>query len=175
MQLRYFIGIALPPEFSHPIARLQRDFFISGRVMEPLVPHITLLHPNILRALAPSSFVPKVKQAAARILPISIELKSTNMFDKRVLYITAEGPGLHKLHSELSNLLPDKVRTQYERERRFVPHVTLMQTKPKQTLPTELINDFKKEIEPLLPQTFTVTSLSQFTRVRPRTYKIANI
>lgn len=175
MQLRYFIGISLPPEFSHPIAQLQREFFIRGRVMEPLVPHITLLHPNILGTLAPSFFTPKVKQVADRVLPINIELKAANMFDQRVLHITVESSGLHNLQSSLSSLLPGKVRAQYDRERKFTPHITLLQAKPKQNLPPELIREIKNKIELFLPQNFMATRLTQFTWILPRTYKITNI
>ena len=175
MQPRYFIGIVLPTELSTKISRLQHDLLMPGKVMPPLVPHITLLDPNSLMTLAPSYFTPKVTALAAKILPIEVNLKRVEMFDRRVLYIAAEGSDLIELQKELVGLLPDKVKAQYIIGREFSPHVTLVQAKPKQNLSEELIKSFKNKLEPLLPYRFTVNHLAQFTWQSPRNYKVEAI
>lgn len=119
-------------------------------------------------------FVPKIKIAGTKILPIEIKLAHTDMFDNRVLFIYADSPLLITLHNDLMQLLPDQIRAQYT-GRKFQPHVTLAQAKPKQNLSPELIAKFKHRIDPLLPQTFTATQLTEFKWLRPHTYRLKDI
>lgn len=175
MQPRYFIAIILPDDIRHRIGKVQHELFQPGKVMQPLKPHITLLHPNMLMSLPPMHFVPKIKKVADQILPIKIKLTKTDLFDDRVLHIAVESSEIYKLYDELVNHLPEEIKARYTVGRPFVPHITLNQAKPKQSLDSALIDKFKEKIDPLLPQTFTVNNLHQFKWLRPRIYKITAI
>lgn len=175
MQPRYFIGITLPDALSRQIAAIQKDLIKDTPVMQPLVPHITLLHPNILMTLSPLYLLPLVSKAAAGLLPISIELTGTAMFDRRVLYAAVKSPALPKLQKKLVELLPDDVRARYMVGREFTPHVTLLQAKPLQSLDPQLMADFKARMEPMLPVSFDVTALTSFVQQRARSYRVETI
>jgi 2'-5' RNA ligase len=175
MQPRYFIGITLPESLSEKIAKAQTELFGGHKVMEPLAAHITLLHPNILMTLSPLYFIPKVKEIAGTELPIDVELTKTTLFDERVLHIAVKSPELSALQQKLVELLPDDIRARYEVGRSFMPHVTLAQAKPLQKLDPALIEQMKKRIDPLLPKKFEAASLSQFTWIRPRKYRIQSV
>lgn len=175
MHPRYFIGIALPDDISSTITAVQKKLAGQYDVMEPVVPHITLLHPNILMTLSPLYFIPLAKKAADAALPINLELTKIAMFDSRVLHIAVKGAALHHLHDELIELLPHDVRARYEIGRKFTPHVTLAQSKPLQTLDSQLITDVSTQMKPLLPQTFEVRHLSQYKSQRARTYTVQQI
>lgn len=143
--------------------------------MKPLVPHITLLHPNILMTVSPMYLLPLVKEAAAEFLPLSIELTGTAMFDSRVLYAAVKSPGLLKLQKRLVELLPDDVRARYMVGREFTPHVTLLQAKPLQSLDSELVAGFKTRIKTHLPASFKAQTLTSFTQQHARSYRVAAI
>jgi 2'-5' RNA ligase len=175
MQPRYFIGITLPDTIGKKISEVQGRFLSGQDVMEALVPHITLLHPNILMTLSPLYFIPQVKQVADDLLPIKIELAKTAMFDDRVLHIAVKSPELLKLQKSLVELLPDDIRARYEVGRMYTPHVTLAQAKPLKRLDPALTEAVKKQINPLLPEKFEAAQVSQFTWIRPRKYKIQTI
>lgn len=175
MNPRYFIGILLPDDLRHMIAGVQHELFQPGNVMQPLKPHITLLHPDELSTLHPLHFVPKIKEVADQLLPVKIKLDKVSMFDKRVLYLNVLAPDLTKLHQYLATLLPEDVLAQYHVSRPFHPHVTLAQAKPNQDLSPELVTEFCSRIEPLLPQTFSAQNLTEFRWLRPRVYKINDI
>ncbi len=175
MQPRYFVGVTLPAELSREIEAVQQDLFVPGNVMEPLVPHITLLSPNHLESLAPSYIIPIVEKVARARLPVVVNLGKTALFDQRVLYISASSPELVELQSELVKLLPDRVRAMYEVGRRFVPHVTLAQAKPKKKLAPELIDQYRALIDSLMPRDFTANHLTQFTRTHPRIYRLKQL
>jgi 2'-5' RNA ligase len=175
MHQRYFIGITLPDNLTDVLAKIQGELRDVPGLMEPLVPHITLLHPNILMTLSPLYFVPKVKIIASKTLPIKIDLTKTALFDKRVLHIVVKSPELIRLQSELVELLPDDIRARYQVGREFTPHVTIAQAKPLQELPETLIDNLRMKVDPLLPEKFEAVSLSQFTWLKPRTYKVATL
>lgn len=175
MQPRYFIGILLPDELRHAIGKVQHELFAPHKVMEPLKPHITLLHPNLLETLSPIFFLPKVREVAEHHLPLTIKLTRIALFDKRVLHIAVDCPELDNLHHDLTDLLPESVRASYMQQRPFTPHVTLAQAKPKQKLTDELITEFQTRLESLLAQSFTATHLTEFRWLRPRTYRTTEI
>ncbi len=175
MQPRYFIGLTLPRELSDKISRVQAALFTPGRIMQPLTPHITLLAPNTLMTLAPLYFIPRVRTAAQPFLPLEIHLTGCALFDKRVLHIAVDSPHLMDFQAALAELLPDKVRAQYEVGRPYTPHVTVAQAKPRQNLSDDQIDRYRQQLDPLLPQTFTATKLSQFKWLRPRTYQVSSI
>lgn len=175
MNPRYFIGITLPDDLSRKIASIQLELLTSRFVMEPLVPHITLLDPNTLLELSPMYFVPKVRQAAKDFLPLDIELADLDSFDRRALFISVKSQKIRSLREELVSILPDHIRSKHTVSREFIPHVTLAQAKPNQKLEHTLIDVFRKQITPLLPREFAVSSLDQFQWIRPRTYKVKRI
>jgi 2'-5' RNA ligase len=175
MQPRYFIGITLPDSLSEKITLAQHELFSTHKVMEPLTPHITLLHPNILMTLSPLYFLPKVKEIADAELPIAIELSKTAIFDDRVLHIAVKSPGLLALQKKLVGLLPDDIRARYEVGRDYTPHVTLAQAKPLQGLDPLLVEQLQARVDSLLPKTFETANISKFTWIRPRKYKIQHV
>lgn len=175
MHQRYFIGITLPDNLTEALQEIQKELYDLPGLMQPLVPHITLLHPNILMTMAPMYFVPKVKELSSELLPIEIELTKAALFDMRVLHIAVKSPGLIKLQSRLVELLPDDIRARYEIGREFTPHITVAQAKPLQVLPEALIENLKTQINPLLPKKFNAKTLSQFTWLKPRSFKISPI
>jgi 2'-5' RNA ligase len=119
--------------------------------------------------------IPKVKEVTEGSMPVSISLTGTGIFHKRVLYITVESPGLISLQSRLASLLPDKVLAQYQTGRAYVPHITLVQTKPNQDLPEDLIQDFETRTKRLLPYVFQTATLTSFTWIKPRHYSLERI
>lgn len=171
MNPRYFIGITLPDELTSKIETIQIELLTSQDVMKPLVPHITLLHPNILMTLAPMYFVPIVKEAAKEFLPLSIELTEIALFDTRVLYIAIKSPELVRLQEKLVGLLPEDIRAGHQIGREYKPHITIAQAKPLQSLSDELIARLEQELTPLLPLKLEITFLSYFTSSGPRIYK----
>lgn len=175
MQSRYFIGITLPEKLAKDIAHIQEQLLHGQNVMEPLVPHITLLHPNILMTLSPLYFIPLVQESANSSLPVRVELTKTALFDDRVLHIAVKSSELLRLQKKLVELLPDDIRARYQVGRTYTPHVTLAQAKPLQRLEPSLIEAFKRKVDPLLPLKFEAGNLSQFTWVRPRKYSIRTI
>lgn len=175
MQDRYFIAITLPDDLSKKISLVQHSLFQPGKVMQPLKPHITLLHPGMLETISPMHIVPMIKEVSSELLPIHINLEATDMFDKRALYIAAVSAELDNLYDQLVQLLPDNVRAQHTVGKNFTSHATLLQAKPKQNLDPKLVQTFKQRIDPLLPQSFTAHNLTLFKRLRPRTYKTTKI
>lgn len=165
----------MPDELSTAVSQAQKKLLVPGQVMDPLVPHVTLLDPNMLMELSPTYFLPKVRQTAAVTLPFEVTLTHLDMFDSRVLFIRAESSELIKLRKDLVKLIPEKIRAQYTVNREYIPHVTLAQAKPNQHLSDEQITNIKTKIQPLLPQIITVRSLNQFQWIRPRTYRIKKI
>ncbi|MDZ7785565.1 MAG: 2'-5' RNA ligase family protein [Candidatus Saccharibacteria bacterium] len=172
MHNRYFIGLTLPDELSERIHELQNEFHEPGKTMQPLVPHITLLPPNLLMSVSPMYLLPKLRPLGKAFLPLNIHLAATDMFGARVLFLTVENDRLKKLRREMLDLLPEKVQKSYSTEYSFTPHVTLLQAKPKQALPDETIKAFTHRLEPLLPREYTANRLHVFTRTKPRTYTV---
>lgn len=175
MHPRYFVGIALPNVLSEQIQTIQTAVLKNRPVMEPLVPHITLLHPNILMTLSPLYFIPIIKEASQALLPISVELTGIDMFDERVLYIAVKCPGLITLQEKLVGMLPDDIRARYEVGREYTPHVTIAQAKPLQTLSRDVAHHLRRDLNQLLPTKFTAKALTQFTWQADRRYSILTI
>lgn len=175
MHQRYFIGLTLPEHLSEKIRSAQNELFAGHKLMAPLTPHITLLHPNILMTLSPMYLLPKIKEVSQKSLPIEVNLKEVGRFDDRVLHISVNSPALLILQKQLVELLPEDIRARYEIGRDYTPHVTLAQAKPMQKLDPELISHFSATIKPLLPLKFEVNSLSKFTWIKPREYRVESV
>lgn len=175
MNPRYFIGISLPDNLTAEIQGIQTQMMLGRDNMDPLVPHITLLHPNILTTLSPMYFVPQVKVACKKFLPLNIELTKTALFDTRVLYISVKCPALIELHAALVDLLPNDIQARYQIGREYKPHVTLAQARPLQTLNPKIIDLFNKQIGSIIPTSFDVSNVTLFKSIGPRKYKIESI
>ncbi len=175
MNPRYLIGISLPDELSHAIEKIQEDILDGENVMQPLVPHITLMHPSLLATLSPLYFLPQAKNVAQDSLPITIKLLKTAMFDRRVLYIAVMSDDLSKLQKNLIELLPSDVKSRYEVGRHFLPHITVAQAMPMQSLSEDLVTRLNAKLSNLLPATFAVHNLTKFDSSGPRIYKPKSI
>lgn len=169
-QKRWFIGALLPPNISKAITTVQHQLIDESTMLPPLVPHITLMHPNPLMELSPLYFAPLAKNVALELLPCEIKLGNIGTFNNNVLYISVESPELTQMHNQLVDLLPSKIQAQYFVGRNFVPHVTLAQTKNLNTFKPERTEQFKQAIEPLLPTSFTLHKLTRCEWQSPRSY-----
>lgn len=170
MEQRYFVGITLPKDLSQIISDIQKELLVPHKILTPLVPHITLLEPNLLETMPPDALMPQIKRVAEGVLPIQITLTRTACFDKRVLYIEAQNGELSELRNQLIGLLPEPPA-----RRQFQPHVTVAQAKHNQTLTEASIESYRERIEPLLPASFTASQLSYFEWIHPRTYALYDI
>jgi 2'-5' RNA ligase len=165
----YFIGISLPPDLDRQIAELKWRLHDSQpHMLKPVLPHVTLLHPPSLQGILPSQLIPRIHEIAKRYLPMRITLSRIGFFGPRICYIEAESFSLYSLQSQLMRLLPPEAQAiHYKHD--FLPHVTLAQTYEPATLNrTAVTNEISASLE--LPITFTVDSVTRFTRIKPRVY-----
>lgn len=166
----YFIGIALPPSLDTRLADLKwRLYDKKGRMLKPVLPHVTLLHPPSLQGIMPDELIPRVREAAERYLPLTLELSGVAFFGKQVCYLNVESLPLHSLQAQLVNLLPPEARSLHY-ARPYLPHITVAQKYEPNYLDT---TDVQKEVEAAitLPLRVTVRSVACFTRILPRVYK----
>jgi 2'-5' RNA ligase len=165
----YFIGIALPPDLDRQISELKwRLHNEQPHMLKPVLPHVTLLHPPSLQGILPSQLIPRIHDSVERYLPIRITLGRIGFFGPRVCYIEAESFSLYSLQSQLMRLLPPEAQAIHYRHD-FLPHVTLAQTYDPATLSkTKVTDTINKSLD--LPITFTVDSVTHFTRIKPRIY-----
>lgn len=169
-QSPYFIGIALPHALDARIAELKwRLYDKKARMLKPILPHVTLLHPPSLTGIMPEELIPEVQKVAKRYLPLTIELSQVGFFGRQVCYLKAESLSLHSLQAQLVQILPPEAR-ELHYKRPYLPHITVAQKYEPNTLD---IDDTCKEVAAAirLPQRFTVDSVACFTRILPRVYK----
>lgn len=174
-QQRYFIGITLPADLSESIANIQHDLHTPQAMLLALAPHITLIEPNLLSMLPPDDFIPEVKKLANQFLPLSITLTQTNCFGRNVFYVAVSSEELVSLQKALMELVSKATYGLMQPNRLFQPHVTIAQAKHGYSLPTSLVEGFKNQVNPLLPQSFTVEELAYFQWIHPRTYALYEI
>lgn len=170
----YFIGISLPPDLDQRIAELKwRLYNEQPHMLQPVLPHVTLLHPPSLQGILPSQLVPRIHKIAERYLPMTITLNRIGFFGSRVCYLEVESFSLHSLQSSLMRLLPPEAQaTHYKHD--FLPHVTIAQTYDPATLNrTVVIKEINDALD--MPITFTVDSVTHFTRIKPRVYSPRSI
>lgn len=170
-QKRYFIGLSLPPELTAKISEVQETLYNPQIMLQPLIPHITLLHPNVLMTLSPLYFLPKVREATSSLLPINVKLTGIGSFGNRVLHVKVESEGLAVIHTKLVSLLPEKIRAQYYVGRDFVPHVTVAQGKMRHTIDADTKARFGIALKKLLPCTFTSSYITYFSQDARRSYR----
>lgn len=165
----YFIGIEVPGDLCYEIEKLQGEFHRERGTLQPLVPHITLLHPNCLKGIMPHELIPKVKEVAERYLPLNVELSSVQFFGSHVAFIEVNSLRLHSLHRQLANLLPEDIR-QSQFRYPFRPHITIAQIHRPRELSTDHIKQTTEKAL-RLPVRVEIDSLSHFQWIRPRDYK----
>jgi 2'-5' RNA ligase len=170
----YFIGIALPQNLSDHIFAFKRKLHDEiNHSLKPLVPHITLLHPPGLRGVRPQEILPDIREIAKPYLPLTLSLEAVGTFDSNVFYISVCSPELEKLQMRLVELLPSDAQEIYH-NRRFIPHVTLVQARAPHSLNIEALG-VRAEQEFTLPCDFSVDAISCFTQSQPREYKSETI
>ena len=166
----YFIGIALPSPLNEQVDALKWQLHKEiDNLLQPLVPHITLLHPPSLRGVDVTELLPKMREIIPAFLPLTLSLETIDAFDNTVLYIRARSPQLNDLQAELVKLLPPDAQEMYH-QRGFIPHVTLAQSRTPQQLDIAALRNRALHDIPL-PIHFTSESVSIFTRTAPRKYK----
>lgn len=165
----YFIGIALPPDLDKMVGALKWQLHDSQRhTLKPVVPHVTLLNPPSLQGILPSQLIPRIHEVVERYLPIRITLTQIGFFGPRVCYVEAESFSLYSLQAQLVRLLPPEAQAMHYK-RDFLPHVTLAQTYEPATLSQTKVTEMVTQTLDL-PLTFTVDSVTHFTRIKPRVY-----
>ncbi|MFO0882213.1 MAG: 2'-5' RNA ligase family protein [Candidatus Saccharimonadales bacterium] len=176
VQKRWFIGVTLPDELSDAISGVQQQLKQNDvTLLEPIVPHITLLHPNPLMELSPLYFAPIAKQATDTLLPCDIQLTATSTFRSDVLYISVESPQLHKIYNALVEALPHAVQSSYFVGKEFVPHITIAQAKSGCTLNQNSVQIAEQQLRGLLPASFIASELTRFESNASRSYSVKKL
>jgi 2'-5' RNA ligase len=176
MPPRYFIGITPPKDVARVISSVQYSLYDEKLLLKPLVPHITIIHPNALERISPLWLLPKLKSVQAAIMPTSIKLGSISVFHTSNLHIKVESTSLNELYEQCLNLLPkDVIATHFVGKRKFDPHITLAQAKPKQELSPKYIELYRQQLKPIIGTQFTVNNLTKFEHSAPRHYQIKHI
>jgi 2'-5' RNA ligase len=168
---RYFIGIAPPPALTRKIASVQQRFHKPALLLQPLQPHITLLHPNSLYNLPHEEFLPKVKALSQKVLPLEIKLQDIGVYGQRVLHMTVESTDLKLLQEFLIKLLPAETAKEFYEGRPYTPHITIAQTLRGKRLPDARNKLYRKKLDPLLPMTFIVNNLTYYEWLAPRHFE----
>lgn len=166
----YFIGIALPQKLGRQVSELQWQLRErEPRLLAPILPHVTLLHPPSLQGIQAAELLPRVHEAAAHYLPLNLTISGIGFFGKRVCYLKVESLALESLQAHLVRLLPpDAQAIHYKRP--YVPHVTMAQIYDPHTLDRAALGaDISGGMS--FPTSFTVSSVSSFTRILPRQYR----
>ncbi|HET7629954.1 MAG TPA: 2'-5' RNA ligase family protein [Candidatus Saccharimonadales bacterium] len=166
----YFIGIALPSELDRRIAKLKNQLYeADSDLLEPVMPHVTLLHPPSLAGIMPSQLIPEVRRVARRYLPLTIALNDLGSFGDSVAFVEAESLKLRSLQSQLVKLLPTEAQASHYR-RPYRPHITIAQKyEPKALDQVMIAAAINRELQ--LPVSFTVENISYFKRILPRRYR----
>lgn len=174
MQYQYFIGVMLPAQLSNKINAIQNSVYSKDIMLKPLVPHITLLHPQPLANISPMILIPKIREITKN-LNIQIKLEQFDNFNNSVFYINVKSPELLDLQLQLVELLPDQIKAKYFVGRKFVPHITIVQARPKLKLPSIITNRYKQKLSSELPYCFNINSLYKFNRQYSRNYSASII
>jgi len=166
----YFIGIALPPALDKQVADLKWQLYNKkAHMLVPLLPHITHLNPPSLKGIMPDELIPRVREIAARYVPMNIALTEIDFFDNEVCYIRAQSQSLYSLQSQLVKLLPPEAQALHYK-RPYTPHITLAQTYDPRKLDVDAVRALAEK-SLTLPITFTVGSVACFVRILPREYR----
>lgn len=169
-QTIYFIGIALPESLNTRISQLQWQLYDdkNARMLKPLLPHVTLLHPPALKGTMPDELLPVIRQAAKPYLPLNLEVSGVQFFNGQACSLKIESLSLHSLYEKIVHSLPFEVQSAQLR-RDFSPHITLAQIKQPAILDRRQLTDVIEQ-HVAFPFSFEVTTLTHFKRILPRVY-----
>jgi 2'-5' RNA ligase len=172
----YFIGIALPQAIANHISSVQSKYYSEKQLLKPLLPHITIVHPQALHTISPLWLLPKIKALVNDFLPIEISIEGFGLFYKNVFYISVSSKGLMQLQFKLLELLPEDVRSRYYTGvNAYTPHITIVQSKPKYPLNDKQLFNYRNELSDLVGKKFTASSLTKFERTAPAKHKLISI
>jgi 2'-5' RNA ligase len=175
MKYSYYIGFRLPSRLSDQIVAIQKRLRDPIETREPLEPHITLLPPPAVTTIAPNELVPQVKAATKHTLPLTITLTSITTLGGHAVALQVESDEIYELQRELVALLPFAAGLTYYPDPTFLPHVSIVQAVRGKKLPSKLIGQYREELEPLIPATFTARHITIFHHRGPRKYEAEKI
>lgn len=167
----YYIGLQLPPVARNQIAAVQHKLFDPIESIEPLEPHITLLPPPAVEQINPEDLALHSKAAAKNAWPMKLTLTEIITFSGHGVAIRVESAAIYDLQQQLVALLPFAAEVTYYPNPHFLPHVTLAQAIRGKKLPAKLIEQYRQELESLLPISCTVDHLTLFQWTGPRKYE----
>lgn len=118
--MKYFVGIVPPAGISNAIYEIQKPFGNNR-----LEPHITVRPP--IAITGEMEWLNAIERFAKISPPFKIELTTTGMFGKGVLFINASSIELMGLHKELiAAVAPFEQKTPHEKiQQDYHPHLTL--------------------------------------------------
>lgn len=167
---RYFIGIDIPAKLAAAISTIQRQSFDSRTMLEPLKPHITLLHPGLVEEMPADELLPAVKSVAEQFFPLQLSLKHIGQFQTRAVFVAVESARLMELYRALFSLLPSNTVIQRHPIRPFLPHITIAQSKRSHQLSPAVYHLAVQQLQQSLPQQLICDHLTYFGQSRPRNY-----
>jgi 2'-5' RNA ligase len=167
MQNVYFIGLKLPNELEAVVNNIQ-DELQNSRLLTPLVPHITLLHPALLEEVDESDLLPRMYAIAQKSMPLRVELGEVATYDNRSVHISVRSPQLFELQQALVQLLPHDIIARHRYA--FTPHVTLAQSVHGKSVPDMLEAAYREKLEPFIPCYFQADEITYFDWQKPRHY-----
>jgi len=155
------------------ISDIQNNLYDEKLLLKPLVPHITIVHPNSLATVSPLWILPKINNATSHLLPININIDGLGSFSKYNLHLKVSSPQLNEIHHSIISLLPPNIyAANYIGKNQFVPHITIAQCKPMQQLSPKYINAYSQELKSLIGTQFNVKQLTKFEHTAPRQYQV---
>lgn len=167
---RYFIGIDIPTKLAARISTIQRQSFDAHTMLEPLKPHITLLHPGLVENIAADELLPAAKAVAAQFFPLNLTLKHIGQFQTKAVFIAVESARLMELYRALFALLPSGILMQRQPIRPFLPHITIAQSKRSHQLSPAVYHLAVQQLVQYLPIQLTAEHLTYYEQSRPRSY-----
>ncbi|MCE7936936.1 2'-5' RNA ligase family protein [Candidatus Saccharibacteria bacterium CPR2] len=175
---RYFIGLSIPEPISSLISRYQTQFIDKDIYMRPIIPHITLVPPNVLNELSLSESLQRLKDINSKLKSFSATLNTINHFNNRVLHIAlSDKVGvLRTTHESLIDNLDIQSTVDGHIKQEFTPHITLIQTKPYKQFADQSLKRLIRNTQNYfdLPLKVNFQQIHMFLNKAPRTYEIVH-
>jgi 2'-5' RNA ligase len=166
-----FVGIALPGEIEQRLLDLQKRLYEPGTMLEPIQPHITLLHPMSMLYVDTKKILPKMRKVAKMFLPLNVTLYGFDHLDNHTFHVSVNHleHDLYKLQHELVSLMPREVQARYY-SHPFQPHITICHSRTGELHHHSLYKTSKKYLDLSKPITVSINKLSLFKHIGPRKY-----
>lgn len=172
----YFIGLTLPTDISSAIIDVQTSLYDDNILLQPLVPHITIIQPNALSQISPIWIKPVAKNIANNYLPLKAKITDVKTFNDKVIYLAIDCPGLIDMQKDLVAALPKDIYQRYYVGRLpYTPHITIAQTKNQTALSSAIIASYTEALQNFVNQDLNINIIYIFKHSAPRTYKIQKI